>query len=103
MTANALVMGLILYRIIKVHRLHDQSLGTTFGSTLRPVVLVVIESGMALFSIQLLRVVMKTVATEAASQALPIIISIHQMLNVITTSVFATCYFTDNMGLAIRE
>ena len=104
MTVNALVMGLILYRIVRVYRADNQTLGISDGSTLRPVILVVIESGMALFSIQLVRLVVMSVPTDALShdEGMNIIISIHQMLNVSTTYVFATCYFTDHMGLAIR-
>ena len=59
MTMNALVTGLIMFRIFKVFQevktatADNQNLGVTGGSTLRCVMSIIIESGMALFSIQL--------------------------------------------------
>ena len=75
MTVNALVTGLIAFRIFKVFRevktatANDQILGVTGGSTLRRVVFILIESGMALFSIQLARLVVTIVKTDAAQDA----------------------------------
>ena len=62
MTVNALVTGLIVFRIFKVFRevkgvttLEDRSLGITRGNKLRSVTFIIIESGMVLFAIQLAR------------------------------------------------
>ena len=80
---NALVTSLIVFRIIKVFRevrpTSDQQIGG--GSTLRYIIFVLIESGMAMFAIQLVRFVLTIVPTEFS--CLPIIIGIHQMFNVI--------------------
>ena len=90
---NALVTGLIVFRIFKVFRevkaytVHDQILGVTGGSTLRRVIFILIESGMALFSIQLARLVATIVnvltGTDATLAAYYLIVGIHEMLNVI--------------------
>ncbi|KAF8815473.1 hypothetical protein BYT27DRAFT_7193457 [Phlegmacium glaucopus] len=57
---------------------------------------------MVLFSSQLARVVSAVVSTrtDTVEKAFYIIASIHEMLNVITTLVTATSYFSDNMGLS---
>ena len=90
MTVNALVTGLIVFRIFKVFQeakactADDQILvGVTGGSTLRRVIFILIESGMALFSIQLARLVVAIVNTDAASDANSLLVAIHEMLNVI--------------------
>ena len=63
MIVNALVTGLIVFRIFKVFRAlktsaaDDRILGVTGGSTLQRVIFIIIESGVALFSIQLARLV----------------------------------------------
>ena len=95
MTVNALVTGLIVLRIFKVFQevktgtLDDQTLGTTGGSTLKRVIFVLIESGMALFSIQFARLVVTILTTDTAFAAYYIIVGIHEMLNVIIRSVIA--------------
>ena len=89
MTVNALVTGLIVFRIFKVFQelktatADGQNLGITGGSTLRRVVFILIESGMALFSIQLTRLVAVIVTTDTAVDAFYLIAGIHEMLNVI--------------------
>ena len=104
MTVNALVTGLIVFRILKVFRevktatADDQNLGVTGGSTLRRVIFILIESGMALFSIQLARLVVTIVLTVTpdpvyALAAYELIFAIHQMLNVIIRSVIATLFY----------
>ena len=99
MTVNALVTGLIVFRILKVFRevktgtVDDQMLGVTGGSTLRRVIFILIESGMALFSIQLARLVVTIVTTDAAYVAYELIFGIHEMLNVIIRSVIATLFY----------
>ena len=93
MTVNALVTGLIVFRIFKVFQevktattADDQNLGVIGGSTLQRVVLIIIESGMALFSIQLARLVVTLVNTGVANDAFYLIDGIHEMLNVIIES-----------------
>ena len=92
MTVNALVTGLIVFRIFKVLQevktstADDQILGVTGGSRLRRVIFIIIESGMALFSIQLARLLVSIIGnTDAAYDAFYLIASIHEMLNVIMT------------------
>ena len=110
MTVNALVTGLIVFKIFKVFReiksattLEDKSLGITGGTKLRSVIFIIIESGMVLFAIQLARVVItisqRAVVTDAAYYAFEFIITIHQMVNVIY--IITHCYFmvTDNVHL----
>ena len=92
MTVNALVTGLIVFRIFKVFRQvkstsEDQKLGATGsgGSKLRSVIFVIIESGMALFTIQLVRLVLSSgnlVTVDAIYKAYELIVVTHQMLNV---------------------
>ena len=92
LTVNALVMGLIVFRIFKVLQevkptSNERILGAG-GSTLRPVIFILIESGMILFSIQLVRLVLLGLApswTESdgnLDNVSPFIVVIHQMLNV---------------------
>ena len=92
MTVNALATGFIVFRIFKVFRgvkvtSDDRILGSTHGSKLRSIIFVTIESGMALFSIQLARFIMNTIDLETAGtgvlNALQLIPLIHQQLNVI--------------------
>ena len=100
MAVNALVTGLIMFRILRVFQevktattADDQILGVTGGSTLQRVIFIIIESGMALFSIQLTRLVAAVVTTDPANDAYFLISGIYQMLNVIITSVIAMlCY-----------
>ena len=111
MAVNALVTGLIVYRIFKVFQevqqsstSADKSLGIVRGRKCRSVIFVIIESGIALFAIQLLRVILTNIS--ALSNSLPIIvvlnfiIVIHQMLNVIITLAIINLYFADNDDLA---
>ena len=100
MTVNALVTGLIVFRIFKVFQevktctADDQVLGVTGGSTLRRVIFILIESGVTLFSIQLARLVV-TVSydTDAYRHAFYLISGIHEVLNVIIRSVIATLFY----------
>ena len=102
MTVNALVTGLIVFRIFKVFQevkvgtADDQILGVTGGSKLRRVIFILIESGVALFSIQLTRVVVTVVhvltGTNASFAPLVFLIGIHEMLNVIIRSVTTTLF-----------
>ena len=91
MTVNALVTGLIVFRIFKVFQevksvtVDDQTLGVTGGSKLQHVIFIMIESGMTLFAIQLARLVVTMLNTDAANDAYLLIVGIHEMLNVIMT------------------
>ena len=99
MTVNALVTGLIVFRVFKVFQqvktstVDSEMLGVTGGSTLQRVIFIIIESGMALFSIQLARLVVATMTTDAAGDAYTLIASIHEMLNVNIRLVIATLFY----------
>ena len=100
MTVNALVTGLIVFKIFKVFQevktatADDQILGVTSSrSTLPHVVFILIESGMALFSIQLARLVVTIVKTDAAQDAYYLINGVHGVLNVIMTILIITMLF----------
>ena len=58
-----------------------------------------IESGVALFSIQLARLVVATVSTDAADDAFPLIACIHQMLNVTVLLLPFILISADNVDL----
>ena len=101
MTVNALVTGLIVFKIFKAFRRvknvttsEEKSLGIAGGTKLRSLIFVVIESGMALFAIQLARVVITTfqpaTVTDASYYAFEFIIAIHEIVNVIISSVVVT-------------
>ena len=97
--------GLIVFKILKVF-LEDkrlqlgatsvertlESLSSSAGTKLRHIIFIIIESGMALFAIQLVRVVIISVIIGTAGQTpllanllttSDLVIGIHQMLNVI--------------------
>jgi hypothetical protein len=105
MTVNALVTSLIVFRILKVFwevkaASNQVLLGATGGTKLRSIIFIIIESGMALFSIQLARVVVSTVVEQpAAFDAFQFIATVNQMLNVIIELVMSACYLTANMTL----
>ena len=100
MAVNTLVTGLIVFKICKVFlEVKGTSVEPTLGSLisgdtkLQHVIFVIIESGMALFAVQLVRVVLTSLAahpemdTSGINVALDFIIGIHEMLNVIIRSV----------------
>ena len=99
MAVNTLVTGLIVFRIFKVFQevkaatAVDQTLGMTGGSTLERVIFIIIESGMALFLIELARLVVTIVNTDAAYNAYYLVIGIHQILNVIIRLIIATVFY----------
>ena len=99
MIVNALVTGLIVFRIFKVSQevktstSDDQMLVVTGRNTLRRVIFIIIESGMALFSIQLSRLVVGIVKTDAASDAFYLIGGIHDILNVVIRSIIAMSFY----------
>ena len=92
---NALVTGLIVFKILKVFlqvRATSTSVerslgsGSTGGTKFRHILFVIIESGMALFAIQLVRLVLYVVPS-VDQKYLDFVISINQMFNVIIRSV----------------
>ena len=81
MAVNALMTGLIVYRIFKAFRKVQQnstsaekSLGIIGGRRYRSVIFVIIESGIALFAIQLLRVIL-TIPSLAFNNSIPSIVA----------------------------
>ena len=101
MVVNALVTGLIVLKILKVFLEVNKatsvdrtlgSLSSTGGPKLQHIIFILIESGMALFAIQLVRVVITSLkesdqATLSLKNALNFVIATHEMLNVIIRSV----------------
>ena len=89
MTVNALVTGLIVFRLFKVFRevraaSKERILGATGGNTLRTIIFILIESGLALFSIQFGRLVIGLVyRSQDISEGYSLITRTHEMLNVI--------------------
>ncbi|KAF8815850.1 hypothetical protein BYT27DRAFT_7191864 [Phlegmacium glaucopus] len=106
MTVNALVTFLIVFKIFRVYReikstSGDQSLGATGGSKIRAVIFIIIESGMILFSIQLVRLLASIfVSTDAGGGIYDIIVYIHQMLNGITPTIILVRV---SMGLSFHD
>ena len=97
MTVNALVVGLIVFRILKVFRNVNPAsdkriLGPTSESKLRSMIFVLVESGMILFSIQLVRLVVANLNDWASSPAVIkayiLVVVVHEMLNVIIISIY---------------
>ena len=110
MTVNPLVTSLIVFKIFRVFRevkntttSSEKSLSSTGGRQLRSIIFIMIESGMALFAIQLARVVIAFtgLGTDAEEDAYSLIISIHKMLIVFISSVIVTLYSTDNVAARV--
>ena len=111
MVVNALVTGLIVFNILRVflevkatsieRTLGNLgSLSSTGGPKLQHIIFIIVESGMALFAIQLVRVVITSVVESqpgltppSLNIALEFVISIHQALNVIIRSVYLLLLF----------
>ena len=118
MAVNALVTGMIVFKIRKVFlevkaTSVEQTLGSlssTRDTKLQHIIFIIIESGMVLFAIQLVRTVFTSLAalpdpdaemSTSVNIALNIVIGVHEMLNVIIRSVhFYFFCFTDNIYLA---
>ena len=97
MAVNFLMTGLIVFKILKVTREFKPtsveqtlgSLGSTESSKLPHVIFIIIESGMALFAIQLVRVVFTSLVAHTGFTVrslvfgMQFVIGIHEMLNVI--------------------
>jgi hypothetical protein len=91
MAVNTLVTGMIVYKI-------QRTLGSSEGRNLkfRHIIFVIIESGMALFAIQLIRIVLSL--PPISDNAFYLVIGVHEMLNVIIRSVlFQFFYLTDDI------
>ena len=92
MAVNALVTGMIVFRILKASGVKptsvERTLGSTEGNKFRHITFIIIESGMALFAIQLLRVVLSFIPVAVEQDPFlqtvsDFVIVINQMLNVI--------------------
>jgi hypothetical protein len=108
---NTLVTGLIVFRIIKVFleikaatTSIERTLGTTGGTKLRNVIFIIIESGMTLLAVQLVRFVLSTLPSQllaSTNVAYELSIGINEMFNVIIRAVhFYFSCFTDIIYLA---
>ena len=84
-TVNALVTSLIVLKFSKVYsEVKPLVYGQTYGgSKIGTIVFVLIESAMVSFLIQLARLVVSMVWTDAAMEAAQCISVIHEMFNVI--------------------
>ena len=89
MAVNALMTGMIVFRIFKVTGVmpttsFEQTLGSTGGNKFRHIMFVIIESGIALLAIQVVRFVLLFIPETAAwLGANDFVIAINQVLNVI--------------------
>ena len=97
LTVNAVVTGLIVLRIVKVYwevrptsEDRDSGVEGTHGK-LRPIIFIIIESAMAIFSIQLVRIVLYILNLDATY----LVTGISQMFNVIMQSVIFIIHFTE--------
>ena len=116
MAVNALMTGMIVFKILKVFlKLKPTSVERTLGSLgstdslkIQQIIFIIIESGMALFAIQLVRVLLTSLVMQTVPTALTgpvvgteLIIGIHEMLNVIIRSVYFYFFcFTNDTYLA---
>lgn len=104
LVVNALMTGLIVFKIFKVYRevkpLYTQNFSIMGRSKLQPIIFAIIESGMALFAIQLAYLVVFDINTQAANDASIFLYPVYEMLIVIISSVILTYNFTDNVVLA---
>jgi hypothetical protein len=93
MAVNTLVTSLILFKIFKVFvevkpTSVERTLGSTGGTKLRHIIFVIIESGVMLFAIQLVRVVLSILPVQLTPpNSVDLVIGISQMINVIIRSV----------------
>ena len=116
MVVNALVTGLIVFKILKVFlevRASTSAVGertwgslalsSTGGPKLQHIIFIIIESGMALFAIQLVRVMIISLnqvqvgpTPPSLEIALDSVVIIHQTLNVCSFFFFYFFCFTDD-------
>ena len=104
MAVNTLVTGMIVFRILKVTGARPSTL--TGGNKFRHIMFIIIESGMALFAIQLVRLVLAFISVPVGQEAyfqsaFNIVVVINQMLNVniIRSIYFYFLCFADNIYL----
>ena len=107
MAVNALVTGLIVFKILKMllevkTTSVEQTLGSTGGTKLHHIIFVIIESGMALFAFQLIRVVFRNLTVKWEPNAYNLVVGFHEMFNVISIRSVHFYYlcFTDSIYLA---
>jgi hypothetical protein len=104
LAVNALVTGLIVLKIRNVFLVVkttsvEQSLGSTGGSKLRHIMFIIIESGMALLAVQLVRLVLYGVETTSESSSRDrianIIFGVNEMVIVIIKSLnfYFFCFY----------
>ena len=99
LTVNALVTGLIVFRILRVYlEVVKPTGGGTGESKLRPVIFILIESGMALLCMQLAQFVLYLIKTDGALVVDQPIAYTLQMLNVTIKSVVITLFFSNAVG-----
>ena len=103
MAVNTLMTGMIVFRILKVTgsgAMHstsvERTLGSTRGNKFRHIMFIVIESGMVLFAIQAVRVLLVFMPVSVEQDLLltagnDIVVIINQMLNVII--IFCSFHF----------
>jgi hypothetical protein len=116
MVVNALMTGLIVFKILRVFLEFRptssveqtlSSLSSSGGSKLGHIIFIIIESGMALFAIQLVRVVLTSLEAQTGDEGpwvgMGLIIGIHQVFNVIIKSdLFYFLCFTDDIYYLAR-
>ena len=109
MAVNALMTGMIVFRILKVtgampSTSFEHTLGSNGGNKFWHIMFIIIESGMALLVIQVVRFVLAFMPETAAwFGAYDFVVAINQVLNVIfIRSVFFFYFFcvADNIYLA---
>ena len=103
MAVNALVTGMIVFRILKATAgvkptSIEQTLGSSGGTKFRRIMFIIIESGMALLAIQLVRVMLEFISVPLEQKpylqaADDFVIAINQMLNVINIRSVHFYYF----------
>jgi hypothetical protein len=93
LTVNAAVTGIIILRILKVYWIRSSCDQTSDSGVhnpgLRSIIFVIIESGMILFAIQLVRIVLYILQLGAYE----IMVGINEMFNVIIRSVIFYFFF----------
>ena len=83
-----------MYREVR-STFEDQALGTIAGAgvKLRSLIFIIIESGMLMFTVQLIRVILDILQIDFNS--ITFITAINQQLNVTIRSVISTFHFTE--------
>jgi len=88
LTVNALVTGLIVFKIVKVYADLKPNVNiVSGGGKLRTIIFILIESGMLLLSFQLANIVLYFVRTDTATVVAQPITYILEMLNGITPTI----------------